>query len=713
MDPAVLLVDAMGLLLIGAVVTAGLAPYRKLCGWVAFLFVLAAAAALLYAAAAVYGGSPVRLEPPLLRIAGLNAALTVQVDGLGALFLGLIAFLGTVAALYSIDYAAHPHYARESLIRYYPLLLIFLASMVGVVVSWDLLFFIVWWELMTLASYVLVVFETGNPTNLRAGIKYFVMTHVATACMLVAAILLWRQAGSFGFEALRPALADLAAQRPALLHGVLLLFFVGFATKAALFPFGDWLPDAHPAAPSAISALLSGVMIKMGVYGLLRVFLSLGPGTEPIQAWGGIIAFFGTVSLFVCTLTALLQHDAKRLMAFHSMGQIGYVCLGLGIGLAFLNRAPLISALGLVAGLYHLVNHACFKGLLFLNAGAVQLATGTRDLDRLGGLWTLMPVTAGTALVASLAISGVPPLNGFASKWLLYQASSLAGLQAPVYLVWCVVALFISAATLASFVKFLGTAFLGLPSDTVRASLRARPPNADDVGAGLRARPPNAGLEMPGTMLVAQGVLALACIVLGVLPTWPVSLAHTAALAPSLAKGGLGGVEQAPGALTAELFAPSLFGLRPMVDGEMTGAWHPLWVLLAFGLCLLVPYGISRWARAPRRQVSVWLCGEEHRSEEVRYKAGGFYLPFRDLLSFQVGERRVTTLYPSLPLPRAGPLEGLRRGLDPDPAYYGLLRVVGRWCEWFSRSHVGVPQVYVLWMVGGAVLAIVVLFALS
>lgn len=689
-DPAILPVYAIVLLLIGAVLTAGLAPYRKLCGWAAFLFVLAAAVALIWAAAAVYGGSTVRLEQPLLRLAGLNAALTVQVDGLGALFLGLIAFLGTVAALYSIDYAAHPHYARESLTRYYPLLLIFLASMVGVVVSWDLLFFIVWWELMTLASYGLVIFETGNPTNLRAGIKYFVMTHVATACMLVAAILLWRQVGSFGFEALRPALTNLAAERPTLLHGVLLLFFVGFATKAALFPFGDWLPDAHPAAPSAVSALLSGVMIKMGVYGLLRVFLSLGPGTEPIQVWGGIIALFGTVSLFVCTLTALLQHDAKRLMAFHSMGQIGYVCLGLGIGLAFLNRAPLISTLGLVAGLYHLVNHACFKGLLFLNAGAVQVATGTRDLDRLGGLWTLMPITAGTALVASLAISGVPPLNGFASKWLLYQASSLAGLQAPVYLVWCVAALFISAATLASFIKFLGTAFLGLASDTVRA-------------AQTQA---SADLEVPGTMLAAQGLLALACVVLGVLPVWPVSLAHTATLA---ARAG-----QAQGAAPLdELFAPSLFGLRPQVGGEMTGAWHPLWVLLAFGLCLLVPYALYWWARAPRREVAVWLCGEEHRSEEVRYKAGGFYLPFRDLLSFQIGERRVTTLYPSVPLPRAGPMEGLRRGLDPDPAYYGFLRVVGRWCEWFSRSHVGVPQVYVLWMVGGAALAIVVLFALS
>lgn len=700
-DPAVLLVNAIGLLLIGAVLTAVLAPYRKLCGWVAFLFVLAASAALVYVAAGVYGGSPVRLDQPLLRIEGINAALTVQVDGLSALFLGLIAFLGTVAALYSIDYAAHPHYARESLTRYYPLLLIFLASIVGVVVSWDLLFFIVWWELMTLTSYVLVVFEADNPTSLRAGMKYFVMTHVATACMLVAAILLWRQAGSFGFEALRPILADLAAQRPALLHGVVLLFFVGFATKAALFPFGDWLPDAHPAAPSAISALLSGVMIKMGVYGLLRVFLSLGLGTAPIQTWGGIIAFFGTVSLFVCTLTALLQHDAKRLMAFHSMGQMGYVCLGLGIGLAFLNRAPLISTLGFVGGLYHLLNHACFKGLLFLNAGAVQVATGTRDLDRLGGLWTLMPVTAGTALVASLAISGVPPLNGFASKWLLYQASSLAGLQTPVYLLGCIAALFISAATLASFIKFLGTSFLGLPSDPVQA--------AREGGAGLRASPADGDLEVPGTMQVAQGVLALACVVLGVLPTWPVSLSHTAALA---AQAGwvqnIGGQAQRPA-----LFAPSLFGLRPMVGGEIVGGWHPLWVLLAFGLCLLVPYVIYRWARAPRRTVAVWLCGEEHRAEEVRYKAGGFYLPFRDLLSFQVGARRVATLYPSLPVPRPGPLEGLQRGLDPDPAYYGFLRIVGRWCEWFSRSHVGVPQVYVLWMAAGAVLAIVVLFALS
>jgi hypothetical protein len=216
-------------------------------------------------------------------------------------------------------------------------------------------------------------------------------------------------------------------------------------------------------------------------------------------------------------------------------------------------------------------------------------------------------------------------------------------------------------------------------------------------------------LEVPGTMLVAQGALALACVVLGVLPTWPVSLSYTAALAARAEVGA--GLRASPA--FSELFAPSLYGLRPTVGGEMTGAWHPLWVLLAFGLCLLVPYSIYLWARAPRRTVAVWLCGEEHRGEEVRYKAGGFYLPFRDLLSFQAGARRVTTLYPSLPVPRAGPLEGLRRGLDPDPAYYGFLRIVGRWCKWFSRSHVGVPQVYVLWMAAGAVLAIVVLFALS
>ena len=207
------------------------------------------------------------------------------------------------------------------------------------------------------------------------------------------------------------------------------MVFVGFGTKAAIFPLGDWLPDAHPAAPSPISCLLSGVMIKLGVYGLLRIFFWMAPSSHTYTVWGGVIALFGAVSLFVGTMEALAQHDSKRLLAFHSMGQMGYIFLGIGIGIAFLRISPALSAAGFIGGLYHLVNHACFKGLLFLNAGSALIRGGTREIDRLGGLAKYMPLTAATAIIASFAIAGVPPLNGFGSKWLIYQASLFSGLQ--------------------------------------------------------------------------------------------------------------------------------------------------------------------------------------------------------------------------------------------------------------------------------------------
>ena len=206
------------------------------------------------------------------------------------------------------------------------------------------------------------------------------------------------------------------------------MIFLGFLVKAGGFPFGMWwLPDAHPAAPSPVSALLSGAMIKLGLYGILRVFLSLMPPGPWLLPWGFVIATFGTLSLFFGTMAALVQLDSKRLLAYHSIGQVGYMLLGFGLGLALLERDPALAAVAIVAGLFHLLNHACFKGLLFLNAGMFEVVTGERDLNRLGGLNKVVPLTAACTIVASLSIAGLPPFNGFSSKWLLYHASVWSG----------------------------------------------------------------------------------------------------------------------------------------------------------------------------------------------------------------------------------------------------------------------------------------------
>jgi hydrogenase-4 component B len=672
------------LLLAGAIVSGLLARRRSTCAWVSFAWIaIVSVWIVVIAVQALTGGARAPGEP-LFRIPGLNTALVFGIDPLSAIFLIVIALLAVVSALYSVGYITNPHYGRENLVRYYPFFFVFLMGMVGVVVSWDLFAFLVFWEVMTLASYFLVVFETDNPTSLRAGFKYFVMTHIATACLIAAFLVLRLKGGGFGFEQGRGALIALESAKPLLLHGVLLLMFVGFGTKAAIFPLGDWLPDAHPAAPSPISCLLSGVMIKLGVYGLLRVFFWMAPSAHSYALWGGIIAFFGAVSLFVGTMEALAQHDAKRLLAFHSMGQMGYIFLGIGIGIAFLRISPALSAAGFIGGLYHLVNHACFKGLLFLNAGSALIRGGTREIDQLGGLAKYMPVTAVTAIIASFAIAGVPPMNGFGSKWLIYQASLFSGLQSPVFLLYGIAALFISAVTLASFVKFLGAIFYGQPS------------------ANIVRRSEQGLSDVPRTMSVAQILLALPCVLFGVVPWLVVGAAHRAIAAAR------------PGLFPdyAALFSGRPLGINLNVGEGTTGGWNPLPILIAFAVCFLVPLAIYRGAGSRVREVRPWNCGEEHRPDEIRVPASGYYGTFRSLMAPVVGRMRASGFYPKWPRLHGRGFGAIRPIFDFDYVYRSVVAALMKVFGWFSHVQVGYPQVYVLWMAAGLVVAMVLLFTL-
>lgn len=642
----------------GAVASLVASRRRELAGW----FALAAVAAACLPLGAVVIEAFTRGVPEidLVALDAVGARLAVAVDPLSALFLAITAVIALAAVLFSVRYMTH--YPSDSVSKFYPVLLVFFAATIGVLVTVDLLFFLVFWELMTLASFFLVTFERESAASQRAGLKYFVITHAATLCMLAAVLLLWRQSGSFHFDAAREALGVMLAERPFTAHLVLLLLLIGFATKAGVLPMGDWLPDAHPVAPSGMSAVLSGALVKLGIYGLVRVFCGFLPAASGF-GWGVVIALVGTGSLAVGTLTALRQHDSKRLMAFHTIGQIGYICLGLGVGVACLAEQPAVAVVALAGALFHAINHACFKACLFLGAGAVLYRTGERDMDRLGGLWHQMPATAGSTTVASLSIAGVPPFNGFASKWLIVCSCVLAGLEWPLFLLLGLIALFISLATLASFLKVLGAVFLGEAEH--RWVVR----------------------EVPAAMVVPQVALAGLCVFLGVLPQLPLRL-----IEPAVAAALPAGLPLPGGVLGGQL------GLSITLDGATVASWAPLPVLAIAVVLAGLMWVLQRQGGASVREVAVWNCGEDHDSGTVRYPASSFYLPLK---------QAIAGIYPRLALraPRFPP--PLRRGLELDQwLYLPMARLMERVSRSTSRVHVGVPQVYLLWIVLGAILVV-------
>ncbi len=490
MDPVYLVEVSVVILTIGSLLALLVAKRPRLCGWISFFSVGAAAISILLAVAGAFTTGSA--EHTVLVLPQLGAGLKLRVDPLSAIFLLIVTVVTLGGTLYSVRYMEH--YRQEGVAGFYPLLLLSMASMIGVLASTDLLCFLVFWELMTLTSYFLVTYERDSAASQRAGLKYFIITHGATLCMVAGALLLWRISGSFHFDSVRETLAGLLQTQPFEAHLITLLFFVGFATKAGFLPMGSWLPDAHPVAPSGMSAVLSGALVKLGIYGLLRLFCSFLLPSPSLGWWGIAVALIGTISLFVGTLAGLGETDIKRLMAFSTIGQIGYIGLGIGTGIYCLATSPLLASISLAGTILHSVNHACFKSCLFLDAGSVLYRTGTRDMDKLSGLAGSMPYTAGATTIASLSIAGVPPLNGFTSKWLIVCGCILTGLHFPLFLVLGLMALFISIATLATYVKVLGGVFFGKPD-----------------GGVVRE-------EVPASMLVPQAVLASLCILLGLFP---------------------------------------------------------------------------------------------------------------------------------------------------------------------------------------------------
>lgn len=420
---------------------------------------------------------------------GERVNLQVALDGFNLFMLFTISLVSLCISLFSIDYLEH--YGHKS--TFYALFLVMIAGMNGLVLVPDLFSVYLFLEVAAVASYALVAFGLGYD-ELEASFKYLMLSVVASAFALLSITVIFGMTGSLNFQAVAQGLQDLEAR---LVLGVCVAFFImGFGLKAALVPFHAWLPDAHPSAPAPISAMLSGLLIKVsGIYALFRITYSV-IGLTPVLSQ--LLMALGTISMVVAALLALGQKDIKRMLAYSSISQVGYIVLGLALG----------TPLGIAGALFHLFNHAVAKGLLFLNSGSIQHITGTRNLDELGGLGKMVPVTAGSNLVGALSIAGVPPLAGFWSKLIIIMALVQAGEFG-----YALVAILASILTLWYYLLIQRKAFFGRVAEK-----------------WLQVR------EAPFWMSAANVMLALVCIIVGLFFT-PIFKTWISPAAEALARG--------------------------------------------------------------------------------------------------------------------------------------------------------------------------------
>ena len=571
---------------------------------------------LVGSAAAIFSGSSAGISLPF---GNPVFSWTIRMDPLSAYFNVTLAALAAAVSLYSFGYL-RPMEGRRNLGAFGFFFNLLLLSLALVFSASNAFFFLVAWEVMALMSYCLISFEHEKNETRNAGALFLIMSHAGTGLLLIAFLVLASASGSLDFSSFHL----LASRLTPLQQGtVFLLFLFGFGVKAGLVPVHIWLPKAHPVAPSNVSALMSGIVIKTGIYGMARVFFDFyGP---PPLWMGTLVLGLGVTSALLGVLYALMEHDLKRLLAWHSIENIGIILMGFGAALMFrsLGYANL-AALALIAALYHTFNHAVFKGLLFLGAGSVVQATHTRNMEKMGGLIRRMPVTALCFLGGAVAISGLPPLNGFVSEWLTYQAllagfgttHSLTRLMFPI--AGSLLAL-TAALAAACFVKAFAIPFLALPRSEEAA-------DAQEVSLPMRA----------GMM-----VLAVGCVALGLGATWfvrvfdPITqqtlgvrassalvMAHGWALSPGTPHGG-----------TISTVGIALFFL-------LAGA--------AFALPLVL-----RWRRRSVRGPA-WDCGLPGLTADNEYTATAFSKPLRMIFSALYRPRReiqaeyeVSPYYPS------------------------------------------------------------------
>jgi hydrogenase-4 component B len=549
---------------------------------------LAAGASALGAAGAMLMLAPGSAQTAQLPIGLPWLGAHFRLDALSALFLVVINLGSFTSSLYGLGYGRH----ETSPGRVLPFFPAFLAGMNLVVLADDAFTFLLTWEFMSLTSWALVMAHHRERDNAKAGYIYLIMASFGTLALLLTFGLLAGPNGGYAFDAIRATTPSAG-----LSTAVLILALIGAGSKAGLVPLHVWLPLAHPAAPSHVSALMSGVMTKVAVYGFVRiVFDLLGP---PQWWWGAVVLTLGGISAVLGVLYALMQHDLKRLLAYHTVENIGIIFIGLGLALAFrANDMHTAAALALTAALFHVFNHSLFKSLLFFGAGAVLGATGERDMEHLGGLIHRMPFTAIAFLAGSTAISALPPFNGFVSEWLTFQAILLSP-QLPQWLLKFIVPaagamLALSAALAAGcFVKAFGATFLGRPRRSVAQ-------NAQETDAWS---------------LAAMFILVLLCLVAGILPGYFID-----ALAPVTQL--LLDARLAPQVQLQWLTIVPIAASRSSYNGLL------LFVLVA-AAGWLGAYVIHRWASHALRRSAAWDCGFPDARPTTQYTAGSFAQPIR------------------------------------------------------------------------------------
>lgn len=380
-------------------------------------------------------------------VEGIPVGIYMVLDSLSAILLCIISTVGFLALFYSYTYISQ--YTSEN--YYYSLFCLMVAGMNGVVLSGDIFNIFVFLEIAAISSYALVAFGVERE-QLEATFKYQVLGGLASLLILAGTAFIYWKTKTLNIADIRVALGTTPEKTYYTL--VQMFFLAGFGLKAAIIPFHAWLPDAHSSAPSPISAMLSGVLIKaIGIYLIIRLFFNMFIISENVAI---LITTLGALSMAGGVFLAIGQWDIKRLLAYHSISQMGYVVLSTGIGMILLSRGtqPEVASLAIAGGLFHLINHAAFKSLLFLNAGAIEYRIGTRNLQEMGGLALFMPATSSTSFVASMAISGIPPFNGFFSKLIII----IAAIMGKFYLL-ALLAVIVSIITLASFMKFQRYAF--------------------------------------------------------------------------------------------------------------------------------------------------------------------------------------------------------------------------------------------------------------
>ena len=511
-----------------------------------------------------------------------------RLDSLASFFLVVVNFGGAAASLYGLGYGRHED-APQRVLPFFPA---FLAGMNLVILADDAFSYLLCWEFMSLASWALVLAHHREPGNARAGYVYLVMASFGTLALLLAFGLLAGPSGGYEFAAIRTARhTDWTAAL------VLILMLLGAGSKAGLVPLHVWLPLAHPAAPSHVSALMSGVMTKVAIYGFIRVMFDLLG--QPTWSASVIVLFLGSITAVMGILYAIMETDLKRLLAYSTIENVGFIFVSLGLALGFqANGLRLAAALAFTAALFHVLNHSFFKSLLFFGAGAVLNATGERDMDKLGGLIHRMPRTTFAMLVGCVAISALPPFNGFVSEWLMFQAV----LQSPDLPQWAlkimvpaVGAMLALAAALAAacFVKVFGVAFLGRP----------------------RSRAAKTATEVDRYSLAAMFMLAALCLLAGILPGLVID-----ALSPIT-------LQMLGGAMPLQANEAWL-SIVPIAEGRSSYNGLLVMVFITISASSAV-FFIHRFASHALRRGPAWGCGFVDSVPAAQYSGESFAQPIR------------------------------------------------------------------------------------